>query len=222
MLDVRSEKPNDRQSGTMDIEKSDRDMVIIVDDDNDLRETLGDLFTSVGLDSLAFPSTSALLAHGIPDRPSCIVLDLRMPGASGLDLQARLAEMGIRVAIIFLTGHADVPTTVRAMKAGAVDFLPKPVREQELLDAVADALQRDRARWTEDNAAREVFRLAKHLTPREIDVLRGVKRGLLNKQIAFELGITEITVKMHRSSAGRKLKVNSVADLIRKLATLGY
>lgn len=222
MLDVRSAKPSDRQLGTTDIHNSDRDMVIIVDDDNDLRETLSDLFTSVGLDSIAFPSTAALLSHGIPDRPSCMVLDLRMPGASGLDLQARLAEMGIKVPIIFLTGHADVPTTVRAMKAGAVDFLPKPVREQELLDAVSDALQRDRERWAEDNAAKEVFLLAKQLTPREVDVLRGVKRGLLNKQIAFELGITEITVKMHRSSAGRKLKTNSVADLIKKLETLGY
>ncbi|MBB4097946.1 response regulator transcription factor [Sphingomonas kyeonggiensis] len=194
---------------------------MIVDDDDDFRETLGDLFTSVGLPSMAFPSTAALLKNGLPDKPSCMVLDLRMPGASGLDLQARLAEMGARVPVIFLTGYADVPTTVRAMKAGALDFLPKPVREQELLDTVTDALRRDHERRCSEDADAEVRRLAQSLTPRETDVLRGVSRGLLNKQIAFELGITEITVKMHRSSAGRKLRSNSVADLIKKVELLG-
>ncbi|WP_343617108.1 response regulator [Novosphingobium sp.] len=206
----------------MESAPSDKPLVLIVDDDDDLREALSDLFTSVGLDSLAFPSTAALLAHGLPDRPSCMVLDLRMPGSSGLDLQARLVETGVKLPIIFLTGYADVPTSVRAMKAGAVDFLPKPFREQELLDAVMSALERDRERWAGHHAARQVHVLAKALTPRETDVLKGVKRGLLNKQIAYELGITEITVKMHRSSAGRKLKANSVADLVMKLDILGW
>lgn len=220
MLDMRSAKPTVRQRTDMQDDPADQALVLIVDDDEDLREALGDLFTSVGLQSRAFSSTASLLAHGIPDHPGCMVLDLRMPGSSGLDLQAHLVAKGIKLPIIFLTGYADVSTSVRAMKAGAVDFLPKPFREQELLDAVSSAILRDRARWAERLAARDVHRLAEALTPRETDVLRGVFRGLLNKQIAYELGISEITVKMHRSSAGRKLRSNSVADLIRKLEIL--
>lgn len=195
-------------------------LVLVVDDDPDIRASLTDMFNSVGMDTLVFASTAELLKHDMPNRPSCLILDLRLPGSSGLDLQARLAEDGVKIPIIFITGYADVPTSVRAMKAGALDFLPKPFREQELLDAVAEALRHDRQRRLEDNERNAVRVLAESLTPRERDVLRGVARGLLNKQIAHELGITEITVKMHRSSAGRKLRSVSVADMVRKVELL--
>ncbi|MHC2086470.1 response regulator transcription factor [Methylobacterium sp. CM6244] len=192
-------------------------LVIVVDDDADVRASLTDMFLSIGTESVTYGSTAELMAAGVPERPTCLILDLRMPGASGLELQAQLAKQGIRVPIIFLTGYADVPTSVRAMKAGAVDFMAKPFREQELLDAVAEALRRDVDRRREDEEVNGIRLLAIQLTPRERDVLEGVRRGLLNKQIAFELGISEITVKMHRSSAGRKLKSVSVADMVRKV-----
>ncbi|KQO59017.1 two-component system response regulator [Methylobacterium sp. Leaf86] len=192
-------------------------LVIVVDDDADVRASLTDMFLSIGTESVTYGSTAELMAAGVPERPTCLILDLRMPGASGLELQAQLAKQGIRVPIIFLTGYADVPTSVRAMKAGAVDFMAKPFREQELLDAVAEALRRDIDRRREDEEVNGIRLLAIQLTPRERDVLEGVRRGLLNKQIAFELGISEITVKMHRSSAGRKLKSVSVADMVRKV-----
>ncbi len=195
-------------------------LVLIVDDDPEIRASLRDLFASVCLDCADFSSTTELLAKPLPDRPCCLVLDLRLPGASGLDLQSRLSAMGVRIPIVFITGHADVPTSVRAMKAGAVDFLPKPFRNQELLDAVASALDLGKARREQAGIVGEVRRLAEQLTPREVDVLKGVARGLLNKQIAHELGVAEITVKMHRSSAGRKLKVRSVADMLHKIELL--
>ena len=195
-------------------------LVLVVDDDADVRNSISDMFASVGVEAIGFGSTAEFLHARAPDRPSCLVLDLRLPGSSGLELQAQLAAAGIHIPIIFITGHADVPTSVRAMKAGALDFLPKPFREQELIDAVSNALRHDvelRAAVRERDGVRV---LAQSLTPREIDVLRGVARGLLSKQIAYELGITEITVKMHRSSAGRKLKSVSVADMIRKVELL--
>lgn len=195
-------------------------LVLIVDDDPEIRASLRDLFASVSLDCADFASTAELLAKPLPDRPCCLVLDLRLPGASGLDLQSRLSAMGVHIPIVFITGHADVPTSVRAMKAGAVDFLPKPFRNQELLDAVTSALDLDKARREQAGVVGEVRRLAEQLTPREVDVLKGVARGLLNKQIAHELGVAEITVKMHRSSAGRKLKVRSVADMLHKIELL--
>lgn len=196
-------------------------LVMIVDDDEDVRRSLGDLLGSVGFETALFASMPELLAHGLPDRPACLVLDVRMPGGSGLELQSRLNSAGLKVPIIFISGHADVHTSVRAMKAGAVDFLPKPFREQELLEAVSAALQADRERRNQDRVLDELRRLAATLTPREIDVLRGVSRGLLNKQIAFEMGVSEVTVKMHRSNAGQKLKTTSTSDLIQKLNLLG-
>jgi FixJ family two-component response regulator len=207
-------------SGSEPISLKESPLVLVVDDDPDVRVSLTDMFNSVGMDVVVYASTAEMLQEGVPDRPSCLVLDLRLPGSSGLDLQARLADDGVLIPIIFITGHADVSTSVRAMKAGALDFLPKPFREQELLDAVGDALRRDRLRRLDETERNEVRVLAENLTPREIDVLRGVARGLLNKQIAYELGITEITVKMHRSSAGRKLKSVSVADMVRKVELL--
>ncbi len=197
-----------------------RPLVLIVDDDVELRETLKDLFGSVDIDTETFATTRELLNAGLPDRPSCLVLDLRLPGASGLELQKQLTEMGAQLPIVFITGHADVSTSVRAMKAGAVDFLPKPFRDQELLDVVSAALVADEQRRAKDEDLSELRTLAKQLTPREIDVLRGVSRGLLNKQVAYEIGVSEITVKMHRSSAGRKLKVKSVVDMLRKIELL--
>ncbi|WP_230291197.1 response regulator transcription factor [Croceicoccus sp. Ery5] len=195
--------------------------MLVVDDDRDIRDSLRDLFASVGIESATYESTRELLDAGLPDRPSCLVLDLRLPGSGGLELQEQLAEAGAGVPIIFITGHADVPTSVRAMKAGAVDFLAKPFREQELLDAVHQALRHDEARRHEARELDDLRRLASALTPREVEVVQGVGRGLLNKQIAYELGVTEITVKMHRSSAGRKLKARSVADMVRKVEMLG-
>jgi FixJ family two-component response regulator len=195
-------------------------VVLVVDDDAAVRESLGDLLSSVGISAMLFGSTQELLDAGLPDRPACLVLDLRLPGASGLELQSRLAEMGIAIPIIFVTGHGDVPTSVRAMKAGAVDFLPKPFRQQELLDVVIKSLREDKERRSKDRNLIELRRLAERLTARERDVLRGVSRGLLNKQIAHELGVSEITVKMHRSSARRKLKAVSAADIINKIAAL--
>ena len=195
-------------------------LVLVVDDDADVRDSLADLLGSVGIETELFSATGDLLRAGIPNLPCCLILDLRLPGAGGLELQAKLAEMQERVPVIFLTGYADVSTSVRAMKAGAVDFLPKPFRDQELLDAVSSALRLDVERRLGETSLRETQQLAESLTPREIDVLRGVRRGLLNKQIAFEMGISEITVKMHRSNAGRKLKVVSVADMVRKIVLL--
>ncbi|MBB40916.1 MULTISPECIES: response regulator transcription factor [Hyphomonas] len=195
-------------------------IILIVDDDPHIRASLTDMFRSVDMETAAYGSTGELLGAGFPDRPACLILDLRLPGGSGLELQSRLAEMGVAIPIVFLTGHADVPTSVRAMKAGAVDFLPKPFREQELLDAVANALKHDTARRAADLELTQVRALAESLTPRERDVLRGVARALLNKQIAYELGIAEMTVKMHRSSAGRKLQTVSIADMISKIRLL--
>lgn len=202
------------------VETVQKPVVLVVDDDPDIRESLTDMFESVGMRAVVYGTTAEMLADTLPDCPSCLVLDLRLPGSSGLELQSQLASQGIDIPIIFITGHADVPTTVRAMKAGALDFLSKPFREQELLDAVADALRRDGERRLQQRERDSVRELAQQLTLRETDVLRGVARGLLNKQIAFELGITEVTVKMHRSSAGKKLKSISVADMIRKIELL--
>lgn len=194
--------------------------IFIVDDDAMIREALVDLFGSVGLTAQAFPSTRAFLDAPRRDVPSCLVLDVRMPEESGLDLQRRMHDQGLRIPIIFITGHADVPMSVRAMKLGAVNFLPKPFRDQELLDAVGEALRQDAAQRAADAGTAELRKLAERLTPRELDVLKAVDRGLLNKQIAYELGIAEITVKMHRSSAFRKLKATTVADMIQKVRAL--
>lgn len=190
-------------------------LVLIVDDDERIRMALQELMMSVGIDTACFASTRELLNAGIPDRPGCIILDVRMPGSSGLDLQNDLAMNGDAKPIIFLTGHGDIPMTVRAMKAGAIDFLTKPVRDQTLLDAVAAGIARDTSqRATAQVVKQHAERLAT-LTPRERQIFRGVANGRLNKQIAFELGISEITVKLHRSNVMKKMKATSVGDLIR-------
>jgi FixJ family two-component response regulator len=191
-------------------------LVLIVDDDAGIRDSLADVLRSVGLETTAFGSTAELLAATIPDRPGCLVLDVRLPGASGLDLQARLNAFGNRMPIVFMTGYADVPMSVRAMKAGATDFLTKPFRDQEMLDAVLAAIERDCARRAEKEASAELAKLAATLTSREAEVMALVVQGLLNKQIAYQLGVSEITVKIHRGNLMRKMKAASVVDLVLK------
>jgi len=190
-------------------------LVLIVDDDESIRAALQELMLSVGIDSAGFASTRELLESDLPDRPVCLILDVRMPGSSGLDLQNHLAMNGNSKPIIFLTGHGDIPMTVRAMKAGAVDFLTKPVRDQTLLDAVAAGIARDTAQRASARVVRQHVERLATLTPRERQVLREVAHGRLNKQIAFDLGISEITVKLHRSNVMRKMGATSVGALIR-------
>jgi FixJ family two-component response regulator len=192
-----------------------RPQVLIVDDDEAVRSALRELMLSVRLDATCFESTQQLLEAPLQERPGCLVLDIRMPGLSGLDLQRHLASSGNVKPIIFLTGHGDIPMSVQAMKAGAVDFLTKPVRDQALLDAVATAIEMDIAQRAAMRITnRHVNRFAT-LTPREREVLGEVTRGRLNKQIAFDLGISEVTVKLHRGNAMRKMQVASVGALIR-------
>jgi FixJ family two-component response regulator len=195
--------------------EANRPLVILVDDDDGLREALHELMLSVGLDAIGFASTSDLLKAELPDRPGCFVADVRMPGVSGLDLQRRLAENGVIKPIIFLTAHGDIPMSVQAMKAGAVDFLTKPVRDQTLLDAIAAGIERDIRQRAHAQLVKEHTSKLALLTPRERQVLRGAAAGRLNKQIAFDLGISEVTVKLHRGNVMRKMQLTSVGELIR-------
>jgi FixJ family two-component response regulator len=195
--------------------KTDSPLVLIVDDDEEVRSSLRELVLSVGLDVMSFTSPRELLRQELPERPGCLVLDVRMPGSSGLDLQHHLAASGNAKPIIFLTGHGDIPMTVQAMKAGAVDFLTKPFRAQTLLDAVIAASERDVAQRAEAQTVKLHAERFATLTARERQVMREVAKGRLNKQIAFDLGISEITVKLHRGNVTRKMQVASVAQLIR-------
>jgi len=195
-------------------------LVIIVDDDASVREALSELIASAGFRSVGFSSTRDLLDADLLDKPGCLILDVRMPGASGLDLQQVLSQSGNPKPIIFLTGHGDIPMTVQAMKAGAVDFLTKPVRDQTLLDAVAAGIAMDVRRRTEAAIVRRNVDRLQTLTPRERQVLREVASGKLNKQIAFSLGISEITVKLHRGNVMRKMEARSIGELIRSWDTL--
>jgi FixJ family two-component response regulator len=198
----------------------DRPLIIIVDDDPSLCAALHDLLLSAGMEPACFASTQELLEAQVLDRPGCLILDVRMPGVSGLDLQRHLAAAGNPKPIIFLTGHGDIPMSVQAMKAGAVDFLTKPVREQTLLDAVLAAIESDvTRRATAEVVKRSVGRL-ETLTAREREILAEVARGRLNKQIAFDFGISEVTVKLHRSNVMRKMQAASIGDLIRTWETL--
>jgi FixJ family two-component response regulator len=195
--------------------RDDRPLVVVLDDDARVRDSLSNLIESVGMEVACFESVTAALDAKVLDRPGCLILDVRLPGASGLDLQQQLAASGNTMPIIFLSGHADVPMTVQAMKAGAIDFLTKPFREQTLLDAVLLAIETDFARRAKAlTVAHTVERLGA-LTAREREVLTEVARGRLNKQIAYDLGIREVTVKLHRSNLMRKMEASCVADLIR-------
>ena len=196
-------------------QSSDEPLVVVVDDDESIREGLSDLLRTVGLEVRVFGSTPELLDAALPDRPTCLVLDVRLPGPSGLDLQNSLAERGSALPIIFMTGHGDIPMTVRAMKAGASDFLSKPFRDQDMLDAITAAISRDRTRRKERAALDGLVAREASLTTREREVMAGVVRGLMNKQIAGELGISEVTVKLHRGSVMRKMEARSVAELVR-------
>jgi len=195
--------------------KEAQSVVFVVDDDASVRQSLTDLFASVGLRVEAFSSSVEFLRGGTAAGPSCLVLDVRLPGLSGLDLQAELAKAKRDLPIIFVTGHGDIPMTVRAMKAGAVEFLTKPVRDQELLDAVQRALEEDRGRREEQRSVSELRARFEALTPREQEVIRFVSAGLMNKQIAGELGVSEITVKVHRGNAMRKMGARTLADMMR-------
>src|SRR5262245_9957914 len=196
-------------------------VVFVVDDDASLRSSLRRLITSVGFEVEVFPSARAFLDARRPDVPGCLVLDVRLPGLSGLDLQRELAETDAELPIIFLTGHGDIPMSVQAMKAGAVEFLTKPFRQQALLDAIQSAIESDRTIRAERQERAELRRRYASLTPRERDVLAGIVAGLLNKQIAGELGTSEATVKEQRGHLMAKMQAGSVADLVRFASRLG-
>jgi FixJ family two-component response regulator len=196
-------------------------IVYVVDDDAALRDALSSLFRSVGLHVEAFASTRDVLQGIPPTAPSCLVLDIRLPGVSGLDFQAQLAKAGVHMPIVFMTEYGDIPMSVRAMKAGAVDFLTKPFRDQAMIDAVFAALESDRERLESEQAVAAVSALYKTLSPREKEVMFFVSKGLMNKQIAVEVGLSEITVKIHRSNVMRKMEVRSLADLVRIAERLG-
>jgi len=195
--------------------------VFVIDDDAGMREALQSLIRSVGLSVETFASAREFLTGQRPDAPACLVLDVRLPGLSGLDLQRELSEAGIHIPIIFITGHGDIPMTVQAMKAGAVEFLTKPCRDQDLLDAISQALDRDRAAREQRAGLAEVRERYAQLTPREREVRGLVVRGLLNKQIAAELGTSEVTVKLHRYQVMHKMQAKSLAELVRMAVKLG-
>jgi len=196
-------------------------VVFIIDDDVAVRESLHSLFRDVRVQAEVFGSTTELLASRQPDAASCLVLDIRLPGMSGLDFQTQLARTNIDVPIIFITGYADIPMAVRAMKAGAVDFLTKPFREQDLLDAVATAIARDRMRRKSEEVASEMRARFETLSAREREVMALVTCGLMNKQVAAKTGLAEATVKMHRGQAMRKMGAKSIADLVKMAEILG-
>jgi FixJ family two-component response regulator len=196
-------------------------IVFVIDDDSSMREALTDLITSVGLLVEAFKSAREFLEHRRPDAPACLVLDVRLPGLSGLDLQRELLRTEAPIPIIFITGHGDIPMSVRAIKEGAVEFLAKPFRDQDLLDAIQHALEIDRAARQERTMVAELRRRYESLTKREREVMRLVVSGLLNKQIAGELGSSEVTVKIHRGQVMRKMKAQSVVQLVRMAEKIG-
>jgi len=196
-------------------------MVFIVEDDASMRRALSNLFQSVGLEVALFGSASEMLQSKLPDVASCLVLDVRLPGLSGLDFQAELAKTDIQIPIIFMTGHGDIPMSVKAMKSGAVDFLTKPFRDQDMLDAVTTAIERDRKRREADKVVATLQARVETLTPREREIFALVSSGLMNKQIAGELGLAEITVKIHRGHITKKMGAKSLAELIRMAETLG-
>jgi FixJ family two-component response regulator len=207
---MRNERPDPEQP-----------VVFIVDDDASTRGSLSSLIRSIGLRAEAFASAPEFIAADRPDAPSCLILDVRLPGVSGLDFQAELAKAKIQIPIIFLTGHGDIPMSVKAMKAGAVEFLTKPFREQDLLDAIQVALDSARARHSNEKILVGLRGKFETLTPREQEVLAWVTGGLMNKQVAAEIGVTEVTVKVHRGKVMRKMGARSLAELVTMADVLG-
>ena len=205
---------NDERSGP-------QSTVYVVDDDASVRRGLSNLVRSVGLRVEVFASASEFLAAKRPDAPACLILDVRLPGLSGLDFQAELTKARNQIPIIFITGHGDIPMTVKAMKAGAIEFLTKPFRDQDLLDAVQVALERARATHESEQSAAQLRAKFEALTPREQEVMAWVTGGLLNKQVAAEIGVTEITVKVHRGKLTRKMGAKSLAELVKMADMLG-
>ncbi len=195
-------------------------IVFVVEDDASMGRALSNLFQSVGLQVEVFGSASEMLQGKLPDVASCLVLDIRLPGLSGLDFQTELAKANIHIPIIFMTGHGDIPMSVRAMKGGAIDFLTKPFRDQDMLDAVVKAIERDRERREADRIVTDLRSLFETLSVREREVLALVSSGLMNKQVAAELGLAEITVKIHRGHIMKKMGARSLADLVRKAEAL--
>jgi FixJ family two-component response regulator len=206
---------------TSPVSAAEEPIVYVIDDDPLMLGALGMLFRSIDLRVEEFASATEFLQHQLPPVPSCLVLDIRLPRLSGFDLQAELGRLGIKMPVIFITGHGDVPMSVKAMKAGAADFLTKPFRDQEMLDAVTAALERDRRRRTEEKSHSEVQARFASLTPRERQIMALVTSGLMNKQVAGKIGISERTVKIHRGNVMRKMHAKSLAELVLMAQTLG-
>jgi FixJ family two-component response regulator len=201
-------------TGTSPASAAEESIVYVIDDDRLMRGALSTLFRSVELGVKTFSSATEFLQHALPAVPSCLILDIRMPRLSGLDLQAELGRLGINMPVIFITGYGDIPMSVRAMKAGAVDFLTKPFRDQEMVDAVTAALQRDRKRRSEEESHSDVQARFASLTKRERQIMGLVTGGLMNKQVAARIGISERTVKIHRGNLMRKMQAKSLAELV--------
>lgn len=199
----------------MPLHKNERAIVHVVDDDASMREALSNLFGTVGLETQTYATAHDFLAARLTDRPGCIVIDIRLPDMNGLDCQAQLADIGVRLPVVMMTGYGDIPMSVRAMKRGAVDFLPKPFHDQDMLDAVTAAIERDRERRRIEDDLSDMRQRFETLSPRERQVMLLVAAGKMNKQVAGDLGISEITVKIHRGAAMRKMGARTLADLIR-------
>jgi FixJ family two-component response regulator len=205
----------------MNKRQEEQPIVIVIDDDDLVREAVCDLLRSIGLPTKPFASVPEFLKWKLPEGPSCLVLDVRLPGLSGLDFQSELNKLNIQIPIVFMTGHGDIPMTVRAMKGGAVDFLSKPFRDQDMLDAVQAAIERDRTRRQSATSTLKLRSAFDSLTSREQEIMSFVAAGFMNKQIASEIGVSEVTVKFHRGNLMRKMGAKSVAELVRMAEALG-
>jgi len=205
----------------MNKQREEQPIIIVIDDDDLVREAVCDLFRSIGLPTKPFASVPQFLESKLPEGPSCLVLDVRLPGLSGLDFQSELNKSNIQIPIVFMSGHGDIPMSVRAMKGGAVDFLSKPFRDQDMLDAVQTAIEHDRKRRQGASGTLKLKSAFDSLTSREQEIMGFVAAGLMNKQIASEIGIGEVTVKFHRGNLMRKMGAKSVADLVRMAEALG-